>query len=270
MAMPLAVKPGNVGVIEVEGELISKPYVEITINLMRKFGIDVSRRGWQRFEVSNANYRSPGEMFVEGDASSASYFLAAGAIAGGPVRVQGVGRGSIQGDVRFVEVLERMGASVALGDDWIEVSGSGKLRAFDLDLNHIPDAAMTAAVLALFAFGRAPADGLLEQIGLHAQVAPSHDVVQHAHALEQGDVLKGAGDARGGGVVRAHLLACRALVGDDAVLRMVESVDDVEHRRLARAIGADDGADFAFADVERHIADRAHAAERQRYAFDCQ
>jgi 3-phosphoshikimate 1-carboxyvinyltransferase len=153
MAMPLAVKAGNVGVIEVEGDLISKPYVEITINLMRKFGIDVSRRDWQRFEVSNAHYRSPGEIFVEGDASSASYFLAAGAIAGGPVRVQGVGRGSIQGDVRFVEVLEKMGASVVLGDDWIEVSGSGKLRAFDLDLNHIPDAAMTAAVAALFADG---------------------------------------------------------------------------------------------------------------------
>ena len=153
MAMPLAVKSGDVGVIEVEGELISKPYVEITVNLMRKFGIDVSRTGWRRFEVSNAKYRSPGEIFVEGDASSASYFLAAGAIAGGPVRVQGVGRGSIQGDVRFVEVLEKMGANVALGDDWIEVSGTGKLRAFDLDFNHIPDAAMTAAVAALFADG---------------------------------------------------------------------------------------------------------------------
>ncbi len=153
MAIPLAVKAGSVGVIEVEGELISKPYVEITVNLMRKFGIDVSRRGWQRFEVSNANYRSPGEIFVEGDASSASYFLAAGAIAGGPVRVQGVGRGSIQGDVRFVEVLEKMGANVTLGEDWIEASGNGRLRAFDLDLNHIPDAAMTAAVAALFADG---------------------------------------------------------------------------------------------------------------------
>ncbi|MGQ0509237.1 MAG: 3-phosphoshikimate 1-carboxyvinyltransferase [Betaproteobacteria bacterium] len=153
MAMPLAVRSGEVGVIEVEGELISKPYVEITINLMRKFGIDVGRQGWKRFELSNAKYRSPGEILVEGDASSASYFLAAGAIAGGPVRVRGVGRGSIQGDVRFVEVLEKMGARVALGEDWIEVSGGGRLRAFDLDLNHIPDAAMTAAVAALFADG---------------------------------------------------------------------------------------------------------------------
>jgi 3-phosphoshikimate 1-carboxyvinyltransferase len=103
--------------------------------------------------VSSAHYHSPGEIHVEGDASSASYFLAAGAL-GGPVRVQGVGRNSIQGDVRFVEVLEKMGAKVTMGEDFIETSGSGKkLSAFDLDMNHIPDAAMTAAVLALFADG---------------------------------------------------------------------------------------------------------------------
>jgi 3-phosphoshikimate 1-carboxyvinyltransferase len=154
MAMPLLKdNPTHTRAVEVEGELISKPYVEITINLMRKFGIDVARKDWKRFELSNARYRSPGEYFVEGDASSASYFLAAGAIAGGPVRVQGVGRGSIQGDVRFVEVLEKMGAAVSMGDDWIEVAAQGKLRAFDLDLNHIPDAAMTAAIAALFADG---------------------------------------------------------------------------------------------------------------------
>jgi 3-phosphoshikimate 1-carboxyvinyltransferase len=99
-------------------------------------------------------YTSPGKIFVEGDASSASYFLAAGALGGGPVRVEGVGRGSIQGDVRFTEVLERMGAKVSLFDDAIEVSHEkGKLKSIDLDLNHIPDAAMTAAVLALFADG---------------------------------------------------------------------------------------------------------------------
>jgi 3-phosphoshikimate 1-carboxyvinyltransferase len=92
-------------------------------------------------------------MHVEGDASNASYFLAAGAIGGGPVRVEGVGRGSIQGDVRFCEVLAAMGARVSMGEDWIEASGVAPLRAFDLDLNHIPDAAMTAAVLALFADG---------------------------------------------------------------------------------------------------------------------
>jgi 3-phosphoshikimate 1-carboxyvinyltransferase len=92
-------------------------------------------------------------VIVEGDASSASYFLAAGAIGGGPVRVEGVGRGSIQGDVRFTEVLEKMGARVAMGEDWIEASGRAPLRAFDLDLNHVPDAAMTAAAMALFADG---------------------------------------------------------------------------------------------------------------------
>lgn len=150
MALPLA----GGGRIEVEGELISKPYVDITLKLMQRFGLAVARDGWHEFRVPPGPYRSPGNITVEGDASSASYFLAAGAIGGGPVRVEGVGRGSIQGDVRFVDVLERMGAKVSMGGDWIEVSRTdGKLRAFDLDLNHIPDAAMTAAVLALFADG---------------------------------------------------------------------------------------------------------------------
>src|SRR6266702_4709258 len=136
--------------IEVEGELISKPYVEITLNLMRRFGVEVERNGWKTFTVPAKRYASPGEIRVEGDASSASYFLAAGAIGGGPVRVEGVGRGSIQGDVRFTEVLERMGAQISMGEDWIEASaGRGKLNAIDADLNHIPDAAVTA----LFAKG---------------------------------------------------------------------------------------------------------------------
>ena len=152
MALPLS---GAASRIEVQGELISKPYVEITLNVMRRFGIEVKRTGWRYFDVPAAGYRSPGRVFVEGDASSASYFLAAGALGGGPVRVEGVGRGSIQGDVRFTEVLERMGAEVSLLEDAIEVrAGKGKLRAIDMDLNHIPDAAMTAAVLALFADGR--------------------------------------------------------------------------------------------------------------------
>jgi len=149
MALPLA----GGGTIEVAGELISKPYVEITLNLMRRFGVEVARDGWVRFRVPGAAYRSPGRILVEGDASNASYFLAAGAVGGGPVRVEGVGRGSIQGDVRFCEVLEAMGAHVAMGEDWIEAGGRAPLRAFDLDLNHIPDAAMTAATLALFADG---------------------------------------------------------------------------------------------------------------------
>ena len=151
MAAPLA---GSETRIEVEGELISKPYVEITLELMRRFGIKVERDGWKTFTVPTGGYVSPGEIRVEGDASSASYFLAAGAIAGGPVRVEGVGRGSIQGDVRFTEVLAKMGAKISWGEDWIEASaGGGKLKPIDADLNHIPDAAMTAAVAALFADG---------------------------------------------------------------------------------------------------------------------
>ena len=150
MALPLSGKPA---VIEVEGDLISKPYVEITLNVMRRFGVDVRRDGWRAFHVPAARYVSPGKAYVEGDASSASYFLAAGALAKGPVRVEGVGRDSIQGDVRFTEVLEAMGARVAVLDNAIEVEGTGRLRAIDMDMNHIPDAAMTAAVLALFADG---------------------------------------------------------------------------------------------------------------------
>jgi 3-phosphoshikimate 1-carboxyvinyltransferase len=149
MALPMA----GGGTIEMQGELISKPYVEITLSLMRRFGLEVSRSGWHRFDVPPGPYRAPGRIAVEGDASNASYFLAAGAIGGGPVRVEGVGRASIQGDVRFCEVLETMGAKVTMGEDWIEASGRAPLRAFDLDLNHIPDAAMTAAAMALFASG---------------------------------------------------------------------------------------------------------------------
>jgi len=150
MALPLSGKPAR---IEVQGELISKPYVEITLNVMKRFGIEVKRTGWRYFDVPAGTYVSPGKVLVEGDASSASYFLAAGAVGGGPVRVEGVGRDSIQGDIRFTEVLERMGARVSFGPDWIEASGGQPLKAIDLDLNHIPDAAMTAAVLALFASG---------------------------------------------------------------------------------------------------------------------
>ena len=137
--------------VEVDGELISKPYIDITLNLMRRFGVEIERDGWQRFSVSaDARYRSPGRIHVEGDASSASYFLAAGAIGGGPVRVEGVGRASVQGDVAFADLLATMGASIRSGDDWIESSGNG-LHGIDFDCNMIPDAAMTAAVVALFA-----------------------------------------------------------------------------------------------------------------------
>jgi len=150
IALPLA----GGGSIEVEGALVSRPYVTITLNMMRKFGIEVGVNGWRSFDVPGYSYVAPEQIHVEGDASSASYFLAAGAVAGGPVRVTGVGRDSIQGDIRFAEVLQKMGARVEFGTDWIEVSSAGKLRPIDMDLNHIPDAAMTAAVTALFAGGQ--------------------------------------------------------------------------------------------------------------------
>jgi len=151
MALPLL---GRKAAIDVQGELISKPYVEITLNVMRRFGVDVRREGWNAFHLPGSSYVSPATIYVEGDASSASYFLAAGAIGGGPVRVEGVGRESIQGDVRFSEVLQRMGASVTLLENAIEVKNERKkLKPVDMDMNHIPDAAMTAAVLALFADG---------------------------------------------------------------------------------------------------------------------
>jgi 3-phosphoshikimate 1-carboxyvinyltransferase len=153
MAAPLMARQQDLR-IEVIGELISKPYIEITLNLMRRFGVEVQRDGWQAFTVrAGQHYTSPGTIHVEGDASSASYFLAAGAIAGGPVRVEGVGRDSIQGDVRFVEALEQMGATITMGDNWIEARGNGALKAIDADFNHIPDAAMTIAVAALYANG---------------------------------------------------------------------------------------------------------------------
>jgi 3-phosphoshikimate 1-carboxyvinyltransferase len=161
MALPLTGAPA---VVNVEGELISKPYVAITLNTMRRFGIEVTRDGWAQFTLpGGAAYRTPGEIYVEGDASSASYFLAAGAISGlsggGPVRVEGIGRGSVQGDVMFANTLREMGARIEMGENWIEAGASehaaraGRLKALDADLNHIPDAAMTAAVAALFADG---------------------------------------------------------------------------------------------------------------------
>ncbi|PLK48254.1 3-phosphoshikimate 1-carboxyvinyltransferase [Uliginosibacterium sp. TH139] len=153
MALPTT---GVETTIEVIGDLISKPYIEITLRLMAQFGVKVEREGWQRFVIPGGQrYVSPGTVYVEGDASSASYFLAAGAIGGGPVRVEGVGRNSIQGDVAFAQALEAIGAQIEMGENWIEARApaSGKLRAFDMDFNHIPDAAMTLAVAALFCDG---------------------------------------------------------------------------------------------------------------------
>lgn len=153
MALPLT---GTATRVEVVGELISKPYIAITLAIMEKFGVTVAREGWQAFTVPAASvYRSPGVFYVEGDASSASYFLAAGALGQGPVRVEGVGSASIQGDVQFTEALAQMGARISAGPNWIECRGpeNGGLQGVDLDCNQIPDAAMTLVPLALFAQG---------------------------------------------------------------------------------------------------------------------
>ena len=141
-------------IINVDGELVSKPYIDITLHTMALFGVNVINDNYERFTIkSGQTYRSPGEVMVEGDASSASYFLAAAAIAGGTVRVYGVGANSVQGDKRFAEVLEAMGASVTYGPTYIEVTRGATLKAVDMDMNHIPDAAMTIATTALFAEG---------------------------------------------------------------------------------------------------------------------
>ncbi|MBU3620538.1 3-phosphoshikimate 1-carboxyvinyltransferase [Polynucleobacter sp. CS-Odin-A6] len=159
MALPLVAKEPVK--IEVIGELISRPYIEITLKLMARFGVNVTCPDNQLFiipaKTSNAVYKSPGSLSVEGDASSASYFLALGAIGGGPVKVLGVGKDSIQGDVAFAHALALMGANITTGEDWIEVAGvknaNGKLNGITLDCTEIPDAAMTLAALALFAEG---------------------------------------------------------------------------------------------------------------------
>lgn len=153
MAAPLMATSHDI-TIEVIGELISRPYIEITLNLMARFGVQVTNDDPQFFVIkAGQSYVSPDAIHVEGDASSASYFLAAGAIAGGPVRIEGVGLDSIQGDVRFVEALEQMGAVITAGDAWIEARSEGGLKPIDADFNHIPDAAMTIAIAALYANG---------------------------------------------------------------------------------------------------------------------
>jgi len=150
MALPLT---GKQATIEVVGELISKPYIEITLNLMAKFGVHVQRDEWQQFTIpANSQYASLDTMYVEGDASSASYFLAAGAI-GGTLNVHGVDAFSIQGDIKFAEALALMGGEITYGENFITTSKAAKIKAIDLDCNHIPDAAMTLAILALFADG---------------------------------------------------------------------------------------------------------------------
>ena len=150
MAAPLF--SGDV-TIRIQGELVSKPYIDITLDTMAKFGVTVKNDNYQTFTISgDAKYIAPGKFMVEGDASSASYFLAAGAIKGGTVRVTGIGQNSIQGDIRFADVLEAMGATVVWNDEYVEITGA-PLKGVNMDMNHIPDAAMTIATTALFAEG---------------------------------------------------------------------------------------------------------------------
>ena len=159
MALPLVATQQDVH-IEVVGELISKPYIHITLQLLARFGIVVQHDNWQRFTIAaGSQYQSPGDIYVESDASSASYFIAAGAIAAGAtgqngIKIRGVGIDSIQGDIRFVEAARAMGAHITGGSNWLEIQrGSWPLQAVDMDCNHIPDAAMTLAVMALYANG---------------------------------------------------------------------------------------------------------------------
>lgn len=169
MALPLLRSTQPI-VIQVVGELISRPYIEITMRLMSRFGVVVTHNDWQTFTIpaiqdpDHGPYQSPGELWVEGDASSASYFLALGALGRGPVKVKGVGRDSIQGDVAFAHALSMMGANVSMGEDWIEVRGvdtdTGQLRGIEMDCTQIPDAAMTLAVLGMFATGTTKLTGI--------------------------------------------------------------------------------------------------------------
>ena len=159
MALPLLAQEQAI-TIDVEGELISKPYIHITLELLARFGIRVENHGWQRFVIpAGSRYQSPGAIHVEADASSASYFIALGAIATGDngqknIKIEGIGLDSIQGDIRFAEAAQAMGAVVTGGPNWLQVQrGAWPLKAIDLDCNHIPDAAMTLAAMALYANG---------------------------------------------------------------------------------------------------------------------
>lgn len=140
-------------IITIKGELVSKPYIDITLALINTFGGKIENQDYQRFVIKGGQqYQSPEKYLVEGDASSASYFLAAAAIKGGTVRVTGIGKNSLQGDIHFASVLEKMGAKVRWGEDYIECE-RGMLKGIDMDMNTIPDAAMTIATTALFAEG---------------------------------------------------------------------------------------------------------------------
>ncbi len=247
MTLPLVRAESGEIVVEVEGELISKPYIEITIKLMERFGVTVARDGWQRFTVpAGVRYRSPGSIMVEGDASSASYFLAAGAIAGGPVRVVGVGRASIQGDVRFADALTAMGANVTMAEDWIEVRGvghdHGQLEAIDMDFNLIPDAAMTIAVCALFA-------------RRHDHAAQHRQLAREGNRPDRGDgrrIAQGRRDDRRGRRLPRRHAACEAHAErGDRHLRRSPHGDVLLARLARRCAGANQRPEVCRQDLSR-------------------
>ena len=202
MALPLAGGArASASTVRVTTPLISRPYVAITTNLMRRFGVAVATPDDATFVVpAGDGYRSPGRLRVEGDASAASYFLAAGVLGGGPVRVTGVGRDSIQGDVAFADVLARLGADVRFGPDWIEARRGRPLRGGTIDCTEIPDAAMTLAVTALFAEEATTLTGIgswrvketdriaamaaeLGKLGANVDAGPAHLRVVPPHGL---------------------------------------------------------------------------------------
>jgi 3-phosphoshikimate 1-carboxyvinyltransferase len=231
LALPTAAADADI-VVEVEGELISKPYVEITLNLLARFGVAVRREGWQRFTVpAGSRLASPGAVHVEGDASSASYFVALGAIAargGAPLRIEGVGAGSIQGDIRFLDAAQRMGAHITTGPGWIEAQrGRWPLQAIEMDCSAIPDAAMTLAVMALFADGPSRLGGIaswrvketdriaamaaeLQAVGAQVEAGDDHLVVHPPREWRAG-VIRTYDDHRM--AMCLSLAACNPLAG---------------------------------------------------------
>ncbi|TBR15386.1 MAG: bifunctional 3-phosphoshikimate 1-carboxyvinyltransferase/cytidylate kinase [Rugosibacter sp.] len=231
MALPLS---GQAAVIEITTELISQPYVEITLNLMARFGVKVQREGWQRFILlAGQRYRSPGVLHVEGDASSASYFLAAGLLGGGPVRVEGVGKNSIQGDVQFAYALESLGAHIVWGENFIEAkaesSAAEKIKAFDLDLNHIPDAAMTLAVCALFADGRC----VLRNIGSWRVKETDRITAMATELRKLGAVVETGDDWLAISPAPALCLPCTPFGAPSGTFRRNVAIDTYDDHRMA-------------------------------------
>lgn len=150
MASPLALKDTT---IQVRKKLVSKSYIDMTIALMKDFKVKVINENYQLFHiVSLQQYISPRKYFIEGDLSSASYFLASAAIKGGTVKVIGAGKNSLQGDLKFVSILKKMGAKVYIGENFIRCK-KGTLNGVDINMSDIPDSAMTIAMLALFSNG---------------------------------------------------------------------------------------------------------------------